>query len=220
MSSEDHGRAPESASTLAWKVSEGQRVWTKIGLVFLGFYVGEAVLFWRGGWELGAQIAGLPLGVPLLYPLGFWGAFGATTYFLVGRTRPGTGHSPSAKRFFKWQGILLTIGITAGVVGIAFVVMKRSGDTTLGHVALFFAMFLAAAVIGAMEVNVGWLAAAGLWFLTALAIYAYSETWDIVPRISDEDILIGGSTALGFVLIGSLPMCIDQTRFNTPESKG
>ncbi len=194
-----------------WKRSEGQAVWVKIGLVFLFFYFGEAILFWQG-LGLARPLMRLPLFTPLVYPLGYWGLFGAAIY-LIQRKSSAEVRYAAAKRFLRWQGALLTIGITIGVVGVAFVVMKGSGSTTLGHVALFFAMFLAAAVIGAMELNAGWLAAAVLWLLTAIMIDIYPIEMDLIPHFKDEDIWIGLATPFGFFLIGGFPQCVDRGRW-------
>ena len=206
---------PDEAAIFRWKRSEGQNSWIKIGVAFLLFYFGEAVLFWGGDSALAAPLTRLPLAYPFVYPLGYWGMFGASIFFILRRSSSSTEHNAVAKRFFRWQGALLTLGITVGVVGVAFVVMRGSGNTTLGHVALFFAMFLAAAVIGAMELNVGWLAAALLWLFTAIVLNVYPATMSVIPRFKDEDVWIGIATALGFVLIGALPQCVDRRQLDT-----
>jgi hypothetical protein len=200
---------PEGPDAFKWKRVEGQILWVKIGIAFLIFYAGEAVLFWQG-LALAAPLMRMPLFNPIVYPLGYWSLF-AYVIYLIQRKNPSSISQPAAvRRFHRWQGGLLTLGITIGVVGAAFVIMKGSGSTTLGHVALFFAMFQAAVVIGAMELNVGWLTAAGLWFLTALVINFYPSTMDLIPYIKDEDLWIGLATALGFFLIGLFPQCVDR----------
>jgi len=200
----------EEAVTFRWKKAEGQEAWIKIGLAFLMFYFGEAVLFWQGGPTLAAPLVKFPLAVPLMYPLGYWGLFGASIFFILRKNSSSYNRSAMDKRFSRWQGGLLTLCITVGVVGVAFTVVEGSGSTTLGHVALFFAMFLAAGVIGAIELNVGWLAAAVVWLLTALAINVYPKTLSLVPRFKDEDILIGLAMTIGFLLIGVYPQHVDR----------
>ena len=208
----------ETDVTFRWKNSEGQQAWVKIGFSFLAFYLGEAVLFWQGGPHLGAPLFNLPLAAPLVYPLGFWALFGVSIFVILRKEPASAKQSVAAKRFLRWQGTLLTLSITVGVVGIAYIVMKESGNTTLGHVSLFLALFLSAAVIGSMELNVGWLLAAIVWFLTAVVINTYPESINIIPRINDEDILIGIATALGFFLIGKFPQCYDRGQLYARDS--
>jgi hypothetical protein len=206
------GRADSKRKgSLTWKRTEGQSLWIRISLAFLAFYVGEAVLFWQG-LALAKPVFRIPLAFPLLYPLGYWGLFGFVVYRIQIRKLAFQAQSAAERRFLRWQRGLMTLVITIGVVGSAFLVIKGSGSTTLGHVILFFAMFQAAAVIGAMELNIGWLAAAGLWLLTALAIDSYPVTLRLVPHIKDEDVLIGLATSLGFFLIGVFPQCVDRER--------
>lgn len=196
-----------------WKKSDGQAVWIKIGLAFLAFYACEAILFWQG-LALAEPLMRLPFSYPVIYPLGYWGLFGAVIYLLQRRNSSGQERDPAVARFRRWQGALLTAAITIGVVGVTFVVTKGSGSTTLGHVALFFALFLSAAVIGAMELNVGWLAAAGIWLLTAVVIDFYPTGLHLTRPFKDEDIWVGLAVATGFFLIGGFPQQVDR---NTRE---
>jgi hypothetical protein len=196
-----------------WKRDEGQTLWIKVGLAFLVFYAGEAILFWEGPPPFGTlrePASHIPLAYPLLYPLGFWGLFGYIVYAIQRKNPVSQTRSASKKRFLQWRGRLLALAFTVGVIGLTFVVMSVSGNTSLGHAVLFFALFLAAAVVGAMELNVGWLAAAGLWLLTALLFYTYPATRVLIPGFKDEDILIGLVMPLGFFLIGRFPMFVDR----------
>jgi hypothetical protein len=201
----------QGSAAFTWKVAEGQALWIKIGLTFLLFYAGEAILFWQG-LGLAGPLLKIPFAAPILYPLGYWGLFGYVIYMIQCKNTASLTKSAAEKRFLKWQGGLLAAGITIGVVLSAFLTMRGSGNTTLGHVVLFLAMFEAAAIIGAMELNAGWLSAAGLWLVTALAIYIYPATLDLIPRIKDEDVWIGLATAAGFFLIGLFPKCVDRGR--------
>ena len=105
----------------------------------------------------------------------------------------------------------MTTAITVGVIGVTFAVMIGSGSTTLGHVALFFGLFLSAAVIGAMDLNAGWLAAAGIWLLTAIVIDFYPSRWHLAHPYKDEDVLVGLAVMIGFFLIGGFPQHIEHT---------
>ncbi|MEI8194619.1 MAG: hypothetical protein WCI73_01790 [Phycisphaerae bacterium] len=202
------GKSRGTAS-FRWKEAEGQAAWFKIGLAFLAFYVGEAILFWHGGLVWAAPLMRLPLSFPLLYPLGYWGLFGFIVYRLQ-RKKSAAPAISAAARLRRWQGALLTAVITIGVIGLTFVVMLRSGSTTLGHIAMFFALFLSAAVIGAMELNLGWLAAAGFWLLTALVIHFYPADWHLTRPFKDEDIWLGLSLVIGFFLIGGFRQQVDR----------
>ena len=110
----------EEAVTFRWKKAEGQEAWIKIGLAFLMFYFGEAVLFWQGGPTLAAPLVKFPLAVPLMYPLGYWGLFGASIFFILRKNSSSYNRSAMDKRFSRWQGGLLTLCITVGGVGVAF----------------------------------------------------------------------------------------------------
>ncbi|HTL52059.1 MAG TPA: hypothetical protein VL860_05715 [Planctomycetota bacterium] len=203
---------PKAGTAFFWKRTQDQAIWVWIGVAFLVFYFGEAILFWEG-LALAAPILRLPLAVPFVYPLGYWSLFGLVIY-RIQRKASQVSHSAAEKRFLRWQATLLTVGITVGVVGVTYIVMKESGSTKLGHVALFFALFLAAAVIGAMGLNVGWLSAAGLWLLTAIGLDLYPATLNLFPHFRDDDIWIGLAAALGFFLIGGFPLCVDQERLS------
>jgi len=196
------GQGSNGRKRLNWTTAEGQRAWLGIGGAFLVFYLGEAVLFWRGGPGAGNFIGELPFGVPLVYPLGFWALFGAVVWALVRRSKRRKNADRKAQR---WQTALLAAGITLGVVGTTYLVMRQSQDLTLGHTVLFSSMFLAAVVIGAMELNLGWLAAAAFWLATAVFIFGMPAGLDLVPGIHDEDIWVGIGAAGGFVLVGLFP---------------
>jgi hypothetical protein len=225
------------ASDFRWTKAEGQTVWIKIGLAFLLFYAAEAILFWqvtttteqpqqqqqqqsgnsnrsneqrREGHALADPLMRLPGANPLLYPLGFWCLFGVIVYRLQRRNRRRQPRDAAVARFRRWQALLITAAITVGAIGVAFLVMRRSGNVTLGHVALFFELFLAAAVIGATELNIGWLAAAATWLLTAIAIYCYPAGLRLTRPFSDEDVLIGLAVTAGFFLIGAFPHHVDR----------
>jgi hypothetical protein len=198
-----------------WKDNDGQSVWTKVSFAFALFYFGEAILFWQG-LALATPLMRISYFVPLIYPLAYWASFGGTVYWIT-QQRVVERDGPAA-RFLKWQSALLTIVITTGVIGVAFVVMRGSGNTTLGHVALFFAMFLAAGVIGASEINIGWLCAAILWLVTAIAIYVYPRTLNIIPMFNDEDIWLGLAIAAGFFVIGRFPQSVDCAVKNVSPS--
>jgi hypothetical protein len=207
---------PRGTGAFRWKKSAGQAVWLKIGVAFLVFYIGEAILFWHG-LTLADPLMRLPLAYPMIYPLGYWGLFGAVIYRLQRRKTSGQQCDVALARFHRWQGVLLTATIATGVIGVTFVVIIGSGSTTLGHVALFFALFLSAAVIGAMELNVGWLAAAGIWLLTAFVIDFYPKGLHLTRPFKDEDICVGLAVAIGFFLIGGFPQQVDRKWLDTQE---
>jgi hypothetical protein len=206
------------AAAFKWKKAEGQTAWIKIALAFLVFYAGEAILFWQGLALATPLMRLIPFSIPAIYPLGYWGLFGVVVYLLQRTKRSGQDRNAAAARFRRWQGALLTTAITTGVIGVTFVVMLGSKSTTLGHVAMFFALFLAAAVLGAVELNVGWLAAAGLWLITAMAIYFYPATLRLTRPLKDEDILLGLAVAMGFFLIGLFPQQVDRGWLETQEA--
>jgi hypothetical protein len=182
-----------------------QRKWIKVSLSFLVFYFGEAVLFWKGGLELGYPLFKIPFAIPYLYPVAFWGLFGFSIY-LIQRVKSADPKNKVAKNHFaKWQNSILTIGITTGVIGLTMVVMHKSGSITLGHTALFYGMFICSVVMGGIELNIGWLSAALCWFLTAILINNYPDSLNIISGFKDEDFLLGLSIAIGFFLIGALP---------------
>lgn len=195
-----------------WHKSEGQNSWIKIGFSFLVFYFGEAILFWEGGWMLGGSLMKLSFANPYIYPIGYWVLFGICIYFIQSKKSSSQDNDPIAKRFFKWQGIILTTGITIGILALTITVMRVSGNTTLGHTALFFGMFLTAAIIGGMELNIGWLSAALLWLLTTILISNYPATLDLFAVYNDEDIWLGLSFTIGFFLIGGIPYRVNFTK--------
>lgn len=146
--------------------------------------------------------------------------FGLVIYRVQRKNPAARTQSVAEKRFLRWQMGLLTSVITIGVVGSTFLITKGSGSTTLGHVTLFLILFQAAAVIGAMELNVGWLAAAGVWLLTALAIYSYPVTLHLFSPFKDEDLWVGLAMSLGFILIGVFPQRVDRERPDTCGDRG
>ena len=208
---------PRGAGDFQWKRSEGQGVWIKIGLAFLVFYVCEAILFWNGLAKAEPLMRRIPLADPVIWPLGYWALFGAVVYFLQRKSRSCQTRNAAVARFRRWQGAILSAAITIGVIGVAFVVIRESGNVTLGHVALFIALFLAAGVIGAMELNVGWLAAAGLWLLTALALDFYPAGLRLCRPLSDQDVLIGVAMVTGFFLIGAFTQHVDRRWLDARE---
>ena len=207
----------KGTAAFQWQKDRAQTVWIQIGLAFLVFYFGEAILFWRG-LALAAPVMRLPFAFPVIYPLGYWGLFGAVIYLLQRRKSSGEDRSAAAARFRRWQGALLTVTITTGVIGVTFVVMQGSGSTTLGHVAMFFALFLSAAVLGAVELNVGWLAAAAVWLLAAIVIDIYPAGLRLTRPFKDEDLWIGLAVAIGFFLIGGFPQHVDRRCLDTQEN--
>src|SRR5580704_16110246 len=100
-----------------WKKSDGQAIWLKIGVAFLVFYAGEAILFWHG-LGLAEPLMRLPFAYPVIYPLGYWGLFGAVIYLLQRSKSSGPEHDAAVARFRRWQGALLTAAITTGVIGV------------------------------------------------------------------------------------------------------
>jgi hypothetical protein len=207
---------PAGTVGFRWTRAEDQFLWIRIGVAFLVFYLCEAILFWRGGLTLAAPLMRLPGSYPLIYPLGYWGLFGVAVYFL--QRRKSSQADPVATRFRRWQRGIATAVITAGVIGPAFAVIVGSGSVTLGHVALFFALFLSAGVIGAMDLNVGWLAAAGLWLFTALLIDFYPAGLHLTGPIKDEDAWVGLAVAVGFFLVGAFPQHVDRRWLDAREN--
>lgn len=165
-----------------WHDDPRQRVWLWIGLLFFAFYFTEAILFW------GPEPRVL---APAYTPLVFWGLFGAALITLI--TRPNAaGQRP--KKHETAQSWILGTTITASAVGSAFLIIRRTGDITLGHIILLFVLAQAALIFGAMTFNAGWLSAGLCWCGAGI--------W-ILIRPAGQDYVLGAAVALGFLLIGT-----------------
>ena len=180
---------------LTWVEGPEQRVWVWIATVFAVFYVGEAILFWGPNPRVEA---------PSFTPLVYWGAFGACVIALVARQPKPTLDERALRVPSGLQTTVLGIGITASVVGMAFVVMALAGkvhNVTLGHAILLAAMFEAGAVIGGMSGNLGWLAAGIVWAVAAGLVLGF-------PRV--QDYTLGAALAIGFALVGLVRWCVRE----------
>lgn len=166
-----------------WRENKGQETWRRVGLLFFAFYVTEALLFW--GPE--PRVAG-----PAFTPLVFWGLFGIALIGVVTRPDPEAGKS-------RWlesvQSAVLGTSITSAAVGSAFLIIRRTGDLALGHAVLLFILALAALILGATSLNIGWLAAGLCW--------SAGGAW-VLCQPSVQDYVLGVAVALGFVLVGTL----------------
>ncbi len=188
-------------SNRIWVEEREQKVWLWIAAAFAGFYFGEALLFWGPEPRVKA-----PPFTPLLY----WGAFGVVIVWLVRRQSKKDARTVTAAGVpHGLQSAILGIGITASVVGLAYLVMGVTGNVTLGHAVLLGAMFEAAAIIGGMSGNTGWLAAALVWGI-ALALVL------VFPRIQDYS--LGAAMVLGFALIGMLRWSVRTAPKTSPSA--
>jgi len=167
-----------------------QKAWLWVGLLFFGFYFAEAVLFWGPRPRLIA---------PPFTPLVFWGLFGVSVIWVVTRPIAGLGRPRWEETLQSW---VLGLSITAAAVGSAFLVIRRTGDITLGHVILLFALAEAGLVIGALLLNPGWFAAGLIWISAGVWVFCQ-------PRL--QDYVLGAAVAIGFVVIG-----VFRTRFVWP----
>jgi hypothetical protein len=170
-----------------WREDKRQKTWLWVGLLFLFFYFAEAVLFWGPEPRVAA---------PPFTPLVYWGLFGAILIWIVTHARA---NELSASGLERGQGVVLGIGITAAVVGLAFLIIRRTGDLTLGHAVLLFTLAQAGIIIGAMSFNVGWFLAGLCWIGSGFVVL-----WQ--PAV--QDYTIGTGVALGFVVIGSFRQCV------------
>jgi|GEM_PF-6007244 len=188
----------ETVTKKIWKreLLPAQTVWKRISTIFIIFYVLEAVLFWHG-LCLAKPILEIPYAVPWIYPLGFWGLFACIIYWQI-KSRPTLGTSRLMDR-------VLATGIPLGVIGITFLVMKYSGNTTLGHITMFGSLYLAAVSIGGATYNIGWLSASGVWLASALGILLFPHDLRLIRPFREEDLIVGLGLALGFAAIGHFP---------------
>jgi hypothetical protein len=163
-----------------WREDRGQKTWLWVGLLFFVFYFVEALLFWGPEPRVVA---------PSFTPLVYWGLFGATLVWVV--TRP---ISESARRWLeRIQAWVLGVAITVVSVGSAFLIIRRTGDLTLGHAVLLFILALSGLVIGAMAFNAGWFVAGLCWITGGICVL-----WQ--PPF--QDYILGAAVAIGFMLIG------------------
>jgi len=169
-----------------WREDRRQKTWLWVGLLFFVFYFTEAVLFW------GPQPRVL---APPYIPLIFWGLFGMAVIGVTTRPFPSAGKPERLETIQAW---LLGTTITAAAIGSAFLIIRRTGDITLGHVVLLFILAQAGLIIGALSVNLGWLAAGLCWLAGGV--------W-VLCQPSLQDYALGATVAFGFVLIGLLRMC-------------
>ena len=171
---------------IKWVKEPGQRAWAWVAIVFAAFYFGEAYLFWGPEPRLHA---------PNFAPLVYWGTFGTCVIWLLSRSRRNPGNrSPGPPRLA--QTVTLGVGITASVVCIAFLVIRVSGNVTLGHAVMLGTLFEAAVIIGGMSGNVGWTAASLVWAASAALVLVF-------PSV--QDYTIGAATVIAFALVGLLP---------------
>jgi len=166
-----------------WVNDEEQKVWVWISILFAIFYFGEAFLFWGPTPRIHSS----------LLQLTYWGIFGLSIY-VVGNRRKTSDRTKLVTRThgaFQWS--ILGAGITMSVVGITFLVMRLTGNVTLGHMILLATMCEAAIVICGMSGNMGWLAASLVWAASAVLVYRY-------PPV--QDIIVGVAFVVGFALVG------------------
>src|SRR5580700_3024113 len=121
-----------------WREDKQQRTWLWVGLLFFAFYFTEALLFWGPEPRVAA---------PAFTPLIFWGLFGAALIWVVTRPTLGGGKPSWLERI---RSGALGVSITVAAVGSAFLIIRRTGDLTLGHAVLLFILAQAGLVIGAM----------------------------------------------------------------------
>lgn len=163
----------------------GQKVWAWIAVAFAAFYFGEAFLFWGPEPRVHA---------PAFTPLIYWGAFGACVIWLLRRRgRSQISGEPTPEIPHGLQTAILGTGITASVVGIAFLVIHVTGNVTLGHAVMLGAMFEAAIIIAGMSGNLGWLAASLVCAASAALVLIY-------PAV--QDYTLGAAMAISFALVG------------------
>lgn len=177
-------------SRFTWVEDRGQKVWLWIAALFGTFYFVEAFLFWGPQ----PRIRWLPY-TPLVY----WGAFGAGVIWLVQRQgRSAAGRTPGQPPS-GLQSFVLGIGITISVVGMAYLVMRLTGNTTVGHAILLGALFEAGIVIAGMSGSLGWMLASLVWAGGGLAVLGW-------PSV--QDFTLGLAVAIGFALVGLIRKCI------------
>jgi hypothetical protein len=170
-----------------WREDKRQKTWLWVGLLFLAFYFAEALLFWGPEPRVAA---------PPFTPFFYWGLFGALLIWIVTRSSPS---ESSPHRLERIQAVVLGIAITAGTVGLAFLIIRRTGDLALGHAALLLILAQAGLVIGAMSFNVGWFLAGWCWIGGGVGVL-----WQ--PAV--QDYIVGAAVALGFVVIGCFRQCV------------
>jgi hypothetical protein len=164
-----------------WREDKRQKTWVWVGLLFLVFYFTEAVLFWGPEPRVVA---------PPFTPLVYWGVFGVALIWVVTRRTPG---GAATKPLERLQAGVLGVVVTAACVGSAYLIIRRTGDLTVGHAVLLFIMAEAGLIIGALSFNAGWFVAGLCWI--AGGVY-------VLCRPPDQDYVIGAAVAIGFVLVG------------------
>jgi hypothetical protein len=141
---------------------------------------------------------------PWVYPLAYWGSFGAGIIWLVTRPRKKSSREGQLSTVPETlQGWVLGIGITVAVIGLPYFVMAWSKSVTLGHVVLMGTLFEAAIVIAGMSGSAGWLLASVLWATTTILIVKFPD-W--------QDFTLGASVALGFATVGLVRGCLVKSR--------
>ena len=174
---------------LSWCENRRDKRWLWIGVLFLAFYFGEALLFWGPDPRVSA---------PPYTPLAYWGLFGAVVIWVLTRKGP---HGEKPGPFEGVQSVLIGIAIPAAAVGSAFLVIGRTGDVTLGHAVVLIALGQAAVIVGALERSPGWLAAGVCWAASAGGVLGW-------PAL--QDMILGAAVAAGFILIGSVRQRLAQ----------
>ncbi|MCG3181266.1 MAG: hypothetical protein BIFFINMI_03645 [Phycisphaerae bacterium] len=172
--------------SIRWIEDRRQKAWLWIALFFASFYFGEAILFWGTNPRIAA---------PSFTPLIYWGSFGVAVVWLV-RRYDRLASTPSADSVPPgMQATVLGLGITLSVIGMTVLVIRLTGNITLGHTILLLALCEAGLVIAGMSGSVGWLAAGLIWGCGAPAVFWF-------PGV--QDVTLGLAVAIGFALIGLL----------------
>ena len=184
-----------------WIEEREQKVWAWIAAVFALFYFGEAFLFWGPEPRVHA---------PAFTPLVYWGVFAASiVWLLLRQAKKEPSRKPTSGVPRGLQSTILGAGITASVIGIAFLVMAITHNVTLGHAVLLGTLFEAAVVIGGMSGNLGWLAAGLVWATSAILVLRY-------PSV--QDYTLGVAVFVGFALIGLIRRSVrEMPRDDTPQ---
>lgn len=172
-----------------WREDKRQKTWLWVGVLFLVFYFAEAFLFW------GPKPRIMP---PPYTPLAFWGLFGVGLIWIISRPIP-SAEPPT--RLVKIQSWMLGTIITGTAICLAFLVICRTGDLTLGHVVLLGVLAQAGLIIAALTFNIGWLAGGLVWLGGSIGILCHPHR---------QDYIVGAAVALGFILIGSFRKCLGQ----------
>lgn len=172
--------------------------WLWIAVLFGAFYFTEAFLFWGPQPRIVA---------PPFTPLVYWGAFGAGVIWLVRRQGKSASRRTPDQPPPLLQSLVLGIGITTSVVAMAFLVIRATGNITLGHAILLGTLFEAGVVIAGMSGSVGWIAASLIWAAGSVGVLCW-------PNV--QDYTLGLAVAVGFAVVGLLRKCIRpaKTPFN------